>query len=93
MAPSVSTNACKPIEWRLLIILSLVPTPIPSRNNKRNMENEVNIPTTFMILGRLPINRPMPIPNIIMANTMMMSSSIGEFVFVFYLEIIILLTK
>ena len=93
MAPSVNTSACKPIEWRLLMILSLVPTPIPKRNNKRKIENEVRIPTNFMILGLLPINRPMPIPNIIMANTMMMSSSIGDFVFEIGLETIFLQTK
>ena len=93
MAPSVSTKACKPIECRLLIILSLIPTPIPKRNNKRKIENEVRIPTTFMIFGRFPINRPIPIPKTIMANTMMMSSSIGESVFIINIKRIILPAK
>ncbi len=59
------------------MILSFVPTPIPRRNKRRKIENDVRIATIFIILGLFPTTKPIPIPKIIMANTIMMSSSIA----------------
>lgn len=76
MAPIVKTRACIPMVCKLLMILLLVPTPIPKRKSKRKIEKDVRMLTSLIILGWLPMKRPIPIPKTIMEMIMMISVSI-----------------
>jgi hypothetical protein len=47
--PIVRSRALMPILSRLLMIVSFVPTDIPSKNKRRNIARVIIIPTGFVI--------------------------------------------